>query len=131
MAGGQPVGARGWGKTTNPTHFSHATDTTFFHKKTNPEVQMYDGESNASGVTVYSQPLRIAPAEGFSVYSSGTGDVDIQVGVNPDTGIWVTIDTLTDVDLYTTVNNHAWLRIGLQTGVSNMTVWIYRKYRQY
>lgn len=126
-----PVGPRGFSIITNPTHFEHGSDTTFFFKKTQPELKVFNSFSNSTGSTVYSEPIRVAPAEGLSAYTSGTGTVTVEASVDPGTGVWATIDTLTDSDIFATNTDYAWIRIGVANAASNMDVWVYRKYKPY
>lgn len=130
MAGQFPVN-RGHNPLTRPELFGHADDTTFFQSKTTPEVLVFNNTDNSSGSTVYSEPISVAPAEGFSVYVTGTGNVEVQVTVNPASDIWVTLGTINNGGSYSTNDKHPWVRLGQVTASSGITAYVYRQYSSY
>lgn len=132
MVSGKPSSRGDYNPVTAPDRFNKDLSTVRLNSKnTSPQLKIYTSQSNSSGSTVYSDPIRIAPAEGFSVYVSGTGDVEVQTCVSPQAGSWFTQTTITNSGIYSTTSPLRWLRIGLADGASSMNVWVFRKYVAY
>lgn len=123
---------RGYNVTTDPLRFSGFPKKRY-QKNTLPELLVFDNQSNSSGSTVYSDPIIINPAEGFSVHVNpdATGNVIIETAISPEAGFWNPIITISNGGYYSNSEKLSFIRIGLADSVVNATVLIYRQYSTY
>lgn len=132
MASGPNIAPRGFSVTTNPERFSDFPQKRY-QKNTQPELLIFENQSNSSGNTVYSDPIIINPAEGFSVHVSPdtTGNVFVETAISPEAGFWNRVATISNGDYLSNDQKLSFIRIGLADGISNATVWVYRQYSTY
>lgn len=124
---GRPSSRGAYCQPVDPTRFNN--DVYTFVKDTRSELELFSAQSNSTGATVYTEPKRVAPAEGFSIYASGTGTTLIETSV--DAISWVSLSLITNSNYYSSTAPLPWVRVGLQTGATSMTVWMFRKYHIY
>lgn len=97
-------------------------------RKTDPEVQAVTGYTGAAAYVT--RPYCIRPCNGFSVITNGATTCAVQVSSDPVSGVWRTIDTLTDLDSYATSDTYDWIRFSL-TNSTAASVWLNRSYPSY
>lgn len=133
MASGPNITPRGYNIVTDPERFNGGISAHLRHqKRTDPEIVVFNNESNSSGVTVYSDNLRVAPATMFSVVTgSGTGNTVIEGAISVE-GPWTVLSTISGAGNYSnSTQAFPWVRIGLADGVSGQTVQFFRKYETF
>ena len=133
MASGPNIGAvRGYSVVTDPSRFSNFPKKRY-RNSVKPELLLFKNQSNSSGSTIYSQSIAINPAEGFTVFvdPNTIGNVIIETAINPESGFWNILHTVSNGGYYSNNEKLSFLRVGLVDGINETTVWLYRQYSTY
>lgn len=111
---------------TDPTRFT-ATAIQDSFRKNQKEQKVFDQQDGSA----VSKALLVGNAEKWTVYSSGTGEAKVYGTINPTSGFWVELSSLSGTDFYENDGHHPWIKIETQSNANNLDIWLYIKFAIY